>query len=203
MNNKYEIEFKKSKLIDEIIKDFEKLKPNKQEVEEYKTELKKLKINEVKLIKNNPVPMTIPRLKVNSFIKKLNKKNALLIHMYRKNGTIDHFVISVKKRSFDIKNNKYMVDLNCTTFDTTYKLQSLSYHENVVMPFKVSNVKNNELIQCDPEQFKVLFKFEYVQLLANITQVKDLIKFILGVTILCLIAIVINVALSVHGFKLI
>jgi len=204
MKSKFQKEYERKQLVLKIVTDFKnKTKANKEVLDEYTNELLTLPMKDLILINKDPEETNKKRQSPISLLKGLKKKKAIMIHMYRKNFTIGHFVVSKYKRAFTIKDCDYLIDPKAMQKDTTYKMVSLSYHEGCVMPFipTPGSIKGHAELKCDPQSFKQIFKFEYVELLTNVSKMKDLMKYILGASVIGALLTAAGLIIMAKGFN--
>lgn len=188
----------KDKMIDSVIENFQTLKPKKGMVEEYRKELETLKPSELKhLVKKMDA---MPVINFASKLRKLRKAKAILIHMTNHNGTVIHMIISRYSRYFVYKKSSYVLDREKQYQDLNYKMNCYYYIEGCPVPYKVDNVKGKAELTLDSKAMKTVIKMEYVELLAKISKVKDLIMFAVVMSGISALGVIIIIGMNAKGF---
>lgn len=168
---------KKDKLVNEVIARFEKHEPSAQEIADYYSELKKLSLRDLKHVLEAPERLD-DKVKLLERLKGLDKRKRFVVTMLNRNNTVSHYVVSKSSRVFTIKKKTYFFDSKSARFNTTYNMLGLIYHEDITSPLSIE-IEEGVLqkLKVDAEAFRQVVKMEYAEMLANVSKVKDLIKF--------------------------
>lgn len=171
---KLEQRAKKQSLIIEICKRYNSVSPSDEDLDEYVLELKKLSIPQLKKVLAAPVNVD-GKTGFLGWFKSLSKRNRFLVTMFNRNGTVSHYVIDSKTRTFNVKSKTYGIQKELAKLNTTYNMVNFLYLEDIPLPLNF-DVINEKILPIDAAAFKHIVKMEYAEMLANVSKVKDMIK---------------------------
>lgn len=177
--DKYAKEKERFEIISILINDYERTKPTKQQVDDYKLELSRLKLKELKTLLQPLQPKGKLKILDRMFFI-LSKKKRLLVTFYNTNGTVSNYCIHKKGRTFKLDNCTYCIHMETARLHVTYKIMNLVYMEGIPLPVDIHAQKDKVSLQVvDSAVLTKILRMEYVSMLAQVGKVKDALNIIL------------------------
>lgn len=197
----------KKDIIKDLLLEYEKpvkltnkqsFKPTTLDVQDYKEELYKLNMKNLLQIKK--IEEAKPKLSWLDKASKLNKRKAMLVSIYHKNGSRTHYICSKYTRVIIVNEHQYLSPPNMGNYDNKYKMMSYAYYENNPFPIQFrddyQSITPEGITIPDGELLKTTKDFEFAQRLAasnlkstmNLALIFSLLAFVCSAatTILCL-----------------
>ena len=179
-------------------------KPTELDVQDYKQELYKLNLKQLLQIKK--IEEAKPKLAVLDRLAKLNKRKALLVTIYHKNGSRTHYVCSKHTRVITINEHQYLCPPNMGNYDNKYRMMSYLYFENNPFPVQLiddyRSTTPEGITVPDGELLKTTKDFEFAQRLAH-SNLKDKVNLAVIFSLLAFVCSAASVILCLKGFQMI
>jgi len=163
----------KKEIIDKILTRYKVNKLTEDQLLEEEIKLNKLNIKDLSQIFNKPIDAD-PVFSLGDKWRKMKKGSAILIQVIRTNGNMSNYVINKYTRTFNLSGKTFIIDDKAIFYNTTYKMNALLYHENIILPLKITNVNHlSYKLNLDSTTLTSVIKMEFVELLTKIAKVKD------------------------------
>ena len=203
----------KKDVIKDILLEYEKpvkltskqeFKPTELDVKDYKEELYKLNLSNLLQIKK--IEEAKPKLSVLDKFSKLNKRKAMLVSIYHKNGSRTHYICSKYTRVIEVNEHQYLCPPNMGNYDNKYKMMSYAYYENNPFPIQFhddyTSTTPEGITIPDGQLLKVTKDFEFAQHLAH-SNLKSSINLAVVFSLLAFALSAVNTILLLKGFQMI
>jgi len=129
---------------------------------------------------DNEIKEVKPKLTFMSNWRNKKKHQAILIHIFHKNGNMSHSVVKGSGRTFELLSFTYIIDEELMFYDTIYKQKALFYVEGMPLPIKIQGINRETYkLKIDSQSLTSVIKMEYVELLTKVAKVKDKLALIL------------------------
>lgn len=199
-------EDRKKRIIAELIEGYsqnftvgkEVKKVSEEDIARYLDNLKKLDLSRlaelVALAKESDIGY-----KLMDKYRKLNKKRAFLVTLFRVNGTITHHIVEENRRVFNLEDKTYVIEPQAGKYDASTKITSFFYIENIPVPLRITK---EGLDYMDAQQLKKIIRFEFVEKLAQLADQERLliINLVLGGVNAFLMLVVIGMLIKGFGW---
>ena len=203
----------KKELIQTLLKEYQEpikltpkqsFQPTEMDIKDYMNELQKLSLKQILQIQK--IEEAKPKLSITDKVAKINKKKALLVTIYHKNGSRTHYVCARHTRVLKINEHKYMCPPNMGNFDNKYNMMSYSYYENNPFPIMYNNDYRSQTPEGitipDGELLASTMEFEFAQKLTHSTMASK-ISIAVVFSILGFVCSAATLVICVKGFNII